>query len=93
MFRRGIEEGEALLFDFKRETRLFSSVHTLLVFFPIALIWLDSEGVVVDKRIAKPFRPFIAPRRRARYLLECHPNFFGRVEIGERLLWTETTSS
>ncbi len=36
----------------------------LFVFFPIAAIWLDRTGRVVDAVLARPFRPFYAPRAR-----------------------------
>ena len=93
MFRKRINEDEALLFDFEgegrmasgRETPFGSAIHMLFVFFPIACIWLDEDFEVVDKVIAKPFRPFYAPKRPARYLLECHPKVFSEVEVGERL--------
>lgn len=96
MFRRRINEDEALLFVFRgegrlasgRETRLESAIHMFFVFFPIACIWLDENLEVVDKVIAKPFRPFYASKRPARYLLECHPRVFSEVEIGERLSLT-----
>ena len=93
MFRKRIDQDEALLFDFKgegrmasgRDTRFGSAVHMFFVFFPIACIWLNEDFEVVDRVIAKPFRPFYAPKRRARYLLECHPKVFSKVEVGERL--------
>ena len=93
MFRRRIDEDEALLFDFKgegrmasrRETPSGSAIHMFFVFFPIACIWLNEDLEIVDKVIAKPFRPFYAPKRQTRYLLECHPKVFSKVAVGERL--------
>jgi uncharacterized membrane protein (UPF0127 family) len=53
--------------------------------FPIAAIWLDNEFVVVDKVCAKPWRPFYAPRKAARYTLEASPSLLERVQIGNKL--------
>ena len=101
MFRRRIDEDEALLFDFEGEGRMArgrgtlfgNAIHMLFVFFPIACIWLDENFEVVDKVIAKPFRPFYAPKRQAHYLLECHPRVFSEVAVGERLSLARATET
>lgn len=85
MFRRGLRPAEALLFVEARESRLATAIHMLFVFFPIAVIWLNREGVVVDKALARPFRPYYAPRVPARYYLEAAPEALAWVTVGERL--------
>jgi uncharacterized membrane protein (UPF0127 family) len=57
----------------------------LFVFFPIAVFWLDAERRVVDKTIAKPFRPYYAPKQAAQYFIECSPELLGRVEVGDQI--------
>ncbi len=85
MFRRRIAEDEGLLFVFPRPTVLDATIHMFFVFFPIAAVWLDGDGRVVDARLAKPWRPFYKPARPARYLIEAHPALLERVRVGERL--------
>ena len=87
MFHRPLAEDEALLFIEKRESTLDASIHMLFVFFPIAVIWLDAEKRVVDKKLARPFRLYYAPQRAAQYFVEGRPNLLGRVQIGDRLDW------
>jgi len=85
MLRRRLDEEEGLLFTFRHENRSESAIHMFFVGFPIAAVWLDQNGVVVDAKLAKPWRPYYAPARPARYLIEAPPSLLERVTIGERL--------
>ena len=85
MCRRPLDPGEVYLFGYRREGIVESSVHTLFVFFPIALLWLDGHQRVVDVRLAKPFRLYYAPQRAASYLVEGLPELLGRVRVGDEL--------
>ncbi len=85
MFRRRLPEGEALLLVGGRASRLETTIHMFFVFFPIAAIWLDEGGRVVDVRLARPFRPLYIPRGPARDVLEGPPELLKKVAVGERL--------
>ena len=85
MFRRAIGEDEAFVFAESKESISLTSIHMFFVFFPIAVIWLDAERKVVDKVLARPFRPYYAPQRPAQYFIEGHPNILDKVQIGDRL--------
>ncbi len=85
MFRRRLAEDEALLFVQKAEGRMGVSIHMFFVFFAIGVVWLNSDGVVVDSALAKPFRPFYAPSGPARYFVEGPPSLLSQVSTGERL--------
>lgn len=87
MLRRRLAEDEGLLFTFHRENRGESAIHMFFVGFPIAAVWLDARGVVVDAKLAKPWRPYYAPTRPARYLIEAPPSLLGRVAVGDRLIF------
>lgn len=84
-FRRRLPEGEGLLFDFKRESVAATSIHMFFVFFAIAAIWIDDEGIVVGAKLAKPWRPFYASDKPARYLIEALPEVLEQVQIGDKL--------
>ena len=56
-----------------------------LVFFPIAVIWLDRNGRVVDARLGRPFRPLYVPCAPARDVLEGPPALLERVHVGDQL--------
>ena len=85
-FRRRINEDEALLFVEATESRLGTAIHMAFVFFPIGVVWLNRDGIVVDKAVARPFRPYYAPRAAAKYFVEGPPVLVEWVTIGERLL-------
>jgi uncharacterized membrane protein (UPF0127 family) len=84
-FRRHLPPDEALLLVGGRENRVDAAIHMFFVFFPIAAVWLDGEGRVVDACLARPFRPMYVPRRAARDVLEGPPELLDAVAIGDRL--------
>jgi hypothetical protein len=83
--RRSLSHGEGLLLVGQRESRAEAAIHMFLVFFPIAVVWLDAAGGVVDARLARPFRPLCVPRRPAKDVLEGPPALLERVHVGHRL--------
>ena len=85
IFRRAIGEDEALVFAESRESVSLTSITMFFVFFPIAVIWLDAEKKVVDKKLARPFRPYYAPQRPAQYYVEGHLSILDKVSIGDCL--------
>jgi hypothetical protein len=85
MFRGKLTEDEALFFVQGSEDRLGAAIHMFFVFFSIGVVWLDTEGLVVDTVLAKPFRPFYAPRGPARYFVEGPPEMLSWISTGERL--------
>jgi uncharacterized membrane protein (UPF0127 family) len=85
MLRRNLPDDEGLLFVYGRESRSDTSIHMLFMYFPIATIWLDKNGVVVDKVLAKPWRPAYISKAPAQYFIEARPLILDRVEIGDRL--------
>jgi uncharacterized membrane protein (UPF0127 family) len=84
-FRRSLDDNEGLLLVGKRESRADTAIHMFFVFFPIAAIWLDSNGQVVDTKLARPFRPLYVPRSPARDVLEGSPMLLEHVQIGDTL--------
>jgi len=89
MFRSGLRAGEALILVEAGDSRAAASIHMFFVPFKIAAIWVDSAGRVVDKVIARPWRPVYAPRAPARYTLETAPEFFDRVSLGDELVFED----
>jgi len=84
-FRRALPPEEGLVLVEARDSRLGAGIHMLCVFFPIAVIWMDSQGDVVDVRLPRPFGPALHTRRPARYILEGVPALLERVQVGDRL--------
>ena len=85
MFRRELGEGEALVLVEAADSRAATAIHMFFVPFAIAAVWIDSRGRVVDKALARPWRPFYGPRAPARYVLEAAPEFLDKVAIGDEV--------
>jgi uncharacterized membrane protein (UPF0127 family) len=84
-FRSRLTREEGLLLVGTRDSRLDSSIHMLFVAFDLAVFWINSEMEVVDKVIAKTWRPAYFSKQVARYVLELHPDRWGDYEIGDRV--------
>lgn len=67
MFKRK-ETANALLFDFEKNTN--ASFHSLFVFFPFLVLWLDEKNKVIDLRIVKPFKMNIATTKSFQKVVE-----------------------
>jgi len=85
MFRRQLGVDQGLLLMGHTENRAEAAIHMFFVFFSIGVVWLDRENRVIDQVVARPFRPYYAPRRPAIGILECHPTCLGQVDVGDRL--------
>ena len=82
-FRSRLMPDEGLLLVGKRDSRVDSSIHMLFVSFDLAVFWINSEMQVVDKLIAKTWRPAYFSKQPAKYVLELHPERWGDYEIGD----------
>jgi uncharacterized protein len=89
MFRRSIASDEGLILAETRSSVVATSIHMFCVPFAIAAIWLDEDCRVVHKVLAKPWRPYYAAPRPARYVLEGPPALLDRITIGEMLRFEE----
>lgn len=82
---------QGLLFVTDRESVVQTAIHMFFMFFTIGVVWLDASGRVVDKKLAKPWRPYYAPASPARYYVEANPDILDRVNIGDRLQFHEAS--
>lgn len=87
MFRKSIPQEDVWLFVLPRAGRTEASIHMFFVFFPIAVVWLDEQRAAVDMALARPFRPYYAPRCAARYFIEGHPSLLEHISEGDVLEW------
>jgi uncharacterized membrane protein (UPF0127 family) len=90
MFRNGLEPGEGLLMAEPIAGRMSTSIHMFFMAFSIATVWLDKEFRVVDKVLAKPWRPMYMSAKPAIYTLEAAPELLDRLEIGDQLTFKDS---
>jgi hypothetical protein len=83
MFRSSLAPERGLLLVETHESRLDTAIHMLFVFMDLAVIWINSDKVVVDTILARAWRPVYAPRQPARYILEIHPDRLNEFKIGD----------
>jgi uncharacterized membrane protein (UPF0127 family) len=79
--RLSLDEG--LILVGKRDSRLDSSIHMFFVSFDLGVIWINAEMKVVDKIIAKSWRPAYFARQPAKYVLEIHPSHLDDYQTGD----------
>ncbi len=84
-----LPDDEGLLFITNHEGRSHTAIHMFFMFFNIAVIWLDASGKIVDKKLAKVWRPAYAPATPAQYFLEANPTVLDRVRVGDMLRFDE----
>ncbi len=83
-FRRRLPRGKGLVLVEPAESRSGTAIHMFAVFFPIGVLWLDSRGKIVDRRLAKPWRVYL-PAAPAQYIVEGSPEMLKWAEIGDVL--------
>ncbi len=83
--RSRLSRDEGLVLVGKRDSRLDSSIHMLFVSFDLAVIWINSDMQIVDKVIAKSWRPAYFSKQPAMYVLEVHPERWDEFQIGDTL--------
>jgi len=84
-FRPRLSPDEGLLLVGTRDSRLESSIHMLFVPFDLTIAWINSDLRVVDKILARSWRPAYFAKRPAKYVLEVHPDRWGDFEIGDEV--------
>ncbi len=89
MFRKNLGADEGLLLVIRRDSRADSSIHMFFVPFDLAVFWINSDMEVVDKVIARSWRPAYFPSRAARFTLEIHPDRFNDYQIGDRVKFND----
>jgi len=82
MFKKKISK--ALIFPMRKSTKSGASIHMFFVFTPLTVLWINSEKVVVDKCLAKPFKVY-APDHEAKYVIELPPEANNKVSVGDYL--------
>ena len=81
-----------IMFVTGSENKAQTTIHMFFMLFSIGVVWLDAKGKVVDKQLAKPWRPAYVPRAPAQYFIEANPSILQRVEIGDRLRFDENAA-
>jgi uncharacterized membrane protein (UPF0127 family) len=61
----------------------------LAVFMDLAIVWINTDGDVVDSRLARRWRPIYVPQKPARYVLEMTPDRLVDFKVGDKVKFEE----
>jgi hypothetical protein len=92
MFRRSIPDGWGLLLVQGSDSRLDTAIHMLAMWIDLGVVWINSQGVVVDTRHARRWRPAYLPASPAQYILEMNVAHLGDFAVGDRIQFEHTHS-
>lgn len=74
---------EGLVLVEQRDSRMDTSIHMFFVWTDLAIAWVNSHNEVTDIALAKSWRPYYAPSKPARFVIEFHPSRHGEINIGD----------
>jgi uncharacterized membrane protein (UPF0127 family) len=89
MFQPRLDEHEGIALVADSSSIVNSSIHMFFMNFDIAVIWLNSSMLVVDKTIAKKWHPYYAPKNSALYTLELHPSKISDFNINDQVQFND----
>ena len=69
----------------KKDSRMDAAIHMLAVFMDLAVVWINTDGDVVDLRLARRWRPIYVPQSPARYVLEMAPDRLADFQVGDKV--------
>ena len=85
MFKKQLNPNFGLFFKETSESRINTSIHMFFMRFDITVLWINKNFVVVDKVLAKKWRPYYAPKTPAQYTIELHSDRLKDFNIGDQL--------
>jgi uncharacterized membrane protein (UPF0127 family) len=88
MFRKELPSNTGLIFQYDSESILNTSIHMLFMNFPITVVWINLDNIVVDKKIAMPWHIMYASALPACSVIETNTKFIDEFLLGEKLTFT-----
>ena len=82
-FRSSLAQDEGLVLVGSRDSRVDSSIHMLFVPFDLCVVWINSDMEIVDKALARSWRPAYFSKLPAKYVLEVHPERWDEFQVGD----------
>lgn len=87
MFENENKFDYALVFELPSESRIRASIHMMFVFFPIEVVYLDSQKKVVDIAKVNPWTLNYTPKKPAKYFIELKSGLSKGIKAGDFLEW------
>ena len=91
MFSKELAQDQGILLVERTESRLNTSIHMFFMQYDITALWLDKNLVVVDKALAKRWRPMYVPKKPAQFVVELHRDHYSKFTIGDQLILSDVS--
>ncbi|OGO61999.1 MAG: hypothetical protein A2029_16275 [Chloroflexi bacterium RBG_19FT_COMBO_47_9] len=89
MFTNSLPDNYGLLLVQGSDSRVNSSIHMMFMWMDLAVIWINSEYMVVDLVIAHRWKFMYLPKEPARYVLETGVSNLSNYNIGDKVRYEE----
>ena len=85
MFAKNLGKEEGIILAEKQESRINTAIHMLFMNFDITVLWLNKKLEVVDKELAKKWKPFYMSEKPAQFVVELHQSQYDNYAVGDKL--------
>jgi uncharacterized membrane protein (UPF0127 family) len=90
MFEDQTKFDYALVMVMPKEGRIEASIHMMFVFFPIDVLFLDSNKKIVDIVTLNPFHLNHTPKKASKYVIELPAKSAKSAKIGDFVSWSKS---
>src|SRR4030065_2993050 len=91
MFTKSLPENHGLLLVQNSDSRLNSSIHMMFMWMDLAIIWINSDYLVVDRVLARQWKLIYSPKSAAKYVLETGVSHLAEFNIGDKVRFVYIT--
>src|SRR4026208_784034 len=81
--RQSLTREEGLVLVGRRDSRLASPLHPFLPSFDLSVVRIKADMQIVDKVLAKSWKPAYFSKQPAKYVLEIHPDRWDEFQVGD----------
>ncbi len=92
MFTKSLPDQQGLLLVQNSDSRVNSSIHMTFMWMDLAVIWINSAYIVVDKVLARRWRLLYVSHKPAKYMLEVDVSHLIDFTIGDQVQFAEISS-
>jgi uncharacterized membrane protein (UPF0127 family) len=90
MFTPDLPDNEGLLLVQGSDSRLNASIHMMFMRMDLAVFWINSEYIVVERVLAHRWKLGYVPKHPAKYVLETGVSSLNDFNIGDKVSFEET---
>jgi hypothetical protein len=83
MFKKNLPDGQGLLLVQSTDSKINASIHMMFMWIDLAVIWINSDYIIVDRIFAKRWKMGYFPKSPAKYVLETGVSHINDFNIGD----------